>query len=73
MVTAFPPDTPLLTSLHSELIYKDACKKYGTLNPHGSNERFSFNDLLVVPVWCHEEAAWLSSQLFGLAIRRFQL
>ena len=32
-------------------------------------QRFTF---VVVPVWYHEEAAWLSSQLVGLGIRRFQ-
>ena len=29
--------------------------------------------LVVVPIWYHEEAVWLSSQLVGLAIPRFQL
>ena len=37
-----------LSSLHGELICKNSCKTYGTLNTHGINERFSFNDLLLL-------------------------
>ena len=74
-VTAFPPDTPMLTSFAQWADLRRCMQKV----PHSKSARNQWTlfiqrfTLVVVPVWYHEEEAWLSSQLFGLPIRRFQL